>query len=97
MEFLDHRMHDGSRLFAKIPEDFELWDQLRDHLKTLEGVSVTKYFTDDVTEVWIDFDFRGHKFTVNNQFGEYWFFVADPSCDDEILKAVVVHARKYVG
>jgi hypothetical protein len=97
MEFLDHRMHDGSRLFAEIPEDLELWDQLRDHLATLEGVSVTKYLTDDVTEVWIDFDFKSHKFTVNNQFGEFWFFVADPSCGDEILEAVVVHARKFIG
>lgn len=90
-------MHDGSRQFAEIPEDLELWDELRDHFKALEGATIAGYLTDNVTEVWIDFDYRGHRFAINNQFGEYWFFVADPSCDDEILEAVVSHARKFIG
>lgn len=97
MKFLDYRMHDGSRQFAEIPEDLESWEELRDHFKALEGATITRYFTDNVTEVWIDFDLKGHKFTINNQFGDYWFMVADPLCDDEILEAVVSHAHKFIG
>ena len=33
------------------------------------------------------------RFSVNNQFGEWWFFVRDPSCDDAVLQTVVHHCR----
>jgi hypothetical protein len=95
MELLDIRMHDGSRHFVSLPESWP-WDEFRDYLKVLDGVMVTDHLTDGVTEVWIDFEFRGHKFTVNNQFGEYWFFVDDPCCDEDILNAVVEHSRRFL-
>lgn len=47
--------------------------------------------TDDVTETWIDFDYRGHRFSINDQLGSWWFFVEDPACPDPILDAVVTH------
>ncbi|MBK7708568.1 MAG: hypothetical protein IPJ30_23110 [Acidobacteria bacterium] len=43
--------------------------------------------------MWLDFDYRGHRFSVNNQFGDYWFFVRDPKCPDEILLEVCAHFR----
>jgi hypothetical protein len=85
-------MHDGSRQFANLPQTV-LWYELRDHMATLPGVNITGFVTDNVTEGWIDFAYRRHEFSINDQFGDYWFFVKDPSCPDEILRSVVVHCR----
>jgi hypothetical protein len=89
-------MHDGSRNFAKMPQAAS-WPALRNHLEQLEGLVVTAFLTDHVTEAWLDFEFRGHAFTVNNQFGEYWFFVRDPECDDSTLQTIVGHGRHLLG
>ena len=89
---LNHTMNDGSRQFAALPES-ESWHRLRDHISRLAGARITKFITDDVTEAWIDFTYREHSFTVNNQFGEFWFFVSDPSCADDILTGVVRHCE----
>jgi len=89
-KLFDYRAHDGSRQFAALPEVFP-WELLRDRINELSGALVTDYMTDNVTEMWLDFSFRGHKFTVNNQFGEFWFFVQDPACPDEVLTTVIEH------
>jgi hypothetical protein len=86
------KMHDGSRHFAELPETVS-WHELRRHVERLRGATVTNFLTDNVTEVWIDFSFRGHEFGINNQFGSYWFFVRDWSCPEEILEAVVTHCK----
>lgn len=91
-QLMDFRAHDGSRQFAELPQTV-LWHALRDHIKRLRGVKMTGFLTDDITEAWIDFEFRGHSFTVNDQLGEYWFFVKDPECPDEILVQVVEHCE----
>ncbi len=85
-------MSDGCRHFAELPETV-FFDVLREYAATLEGSSETAFVTDWVTEVWLDFDFSGHKFSINNQMGEYWFFVQDPDCSDEILGKVREHFR----
>jgi len=94
-DIIDMRMHDGSRHFGGLPETYDAhrpqWDVLRDHVAVLEGAVLTGFVTDNVTEAWIDFDFRGHGFSINNQHGEWWFFVADPACPDEILERVLDH------
>lgn len=89
---LNLTMHDGSRQFAALPESVS-WSRLSAHLSQLAGAHVTNCITAGVTEAWIDFTYRGHIFTVNNPFGEFWFFVSDPRCADEILAAVVSHCR----
>jgi hypothetical protein len=96
MQLLNHRMVDGSRQFAALPESMP-WNQLGDHLARLRGVQVTKFLTDGVIEAWIDFTFRGHKFTINNQLGEYWFFVAEKNCSDEILGKVAHHCKELLS
>lgn len=88
--------HDGSRLFGELPETVS-FDRLRGHLETLPGTRVTDVLTDHITEVWIDFSFRGHHFTVNNQYGDYWFFVQEPQAPDVILEAVLTHSRSLLG
>jgi hypothetical protein len=89
-------MHDGSRHFGDLPQTV-LWHALRDHIEELEGAVVTGFVTDEVTEAWIDFSYRGHEFSVNDQYGEYWFFVQDPECPDEILEAVLSHCKLLLG
>lgn len=91
-EIYDMRMHDGSRHFASLPES-ESWHALHEHVKRLEGASDTNIITDEVTEAWIDFRYRGHEFSVNNQHGDYWFFVEDPACPGEVLEAVLSHCK----
>jgi len=89
-------MHDGSRHFGDLPQTV-LWHRLRDHIEELGGAAVTGFVTDNVTEAWIDFSYRGHEFSVNDQCGEYWFFVQDPECPDEILEAVLSHCKLLLG
>lgn len=89
--FLDTRARDGSRHFLSLPET-SFYTELRDHFARLPGATVTGFVTDEVTEAWLDFEYRSHRFAVNNVFGEYWFFVADPGCPEWILDEVAVHA-----
>ncbi len=83
-------MHDGSRQFAELPLRAD-WYEMRDHLLRLPGATLTKFLCDGVTEAWIDFAYEGHAFTINDQFGAYWFFVADPACPEALLRAVIDH------
>lgn len=94
--FLDIRMHDGSRDFAELAQTVS-WDRLFKHIKKLNGVTDASLLTDNVAEAWIDFSHRGHQFSVNNQFGSYWFFVQDPDCPFEVLEAVVSHCKVLLG
>ena len=91
-EIYDMRMRDGSRHFASLAEAGS-WHALHEHVMRLEGVSDTNMITDEVTEAWIDFRYRGHEFSVNNQCGEYWFFVEDPACPEEVLEAMLSHCK----
>ena len=94
-DLFDMRMNDGSQHFADMPE-VVFFDELADHAEELEGAEITEFITDGVVEMWLDFEYRGHKFSVNNQFGDYWFFVSDPNCPDEILLEVCDHFRKLL-
>ena len=89
-------MHDGSRQFGELPQT-ALWYELRDHIEKLAGAAVTNFVTDNVTEAWIDFSYRGYRFCVNDQFGDYWFFVADPTCSDGILQSILAHCKLLLG
>jgi len=93
---LDDRTDDGSRKFAELPEchPFEL---LRDHIASLRGAVVTDFLTDGTVEVWIDFALEGEEFTVNNQLGEFWFFVKNPDAPDALLHRVVKHCARLLN
>jgi hypothetical protein len=92
---LDIRMHDGSRHFGSLPETVSVTEsdmqRLRAHVNLLRGAKVVETLTDNITEAWNDFDYAGNRFTMNNQNGAWWFFVADPTCPDDILRAVLAH------
>ena len=87
-------MADGSRHFASFPEK-RSWRALQRHVAQLPGATLGDSITDGITEAWVDFRFQGHDFTINNPFGEYWFFVRDPSCAEAILHRVVDHCRPF--
>lgn len=88
-------MRDGSRNFADLPQT-QLWYAVRDHISALPGACLTSFITDGVTEAWIDFTYRNHHFSINDQYGDYWFFVKDPKCPDEILEEVYEHFHKLL-
>src|SRR5262245_48188934 len=89
-------MNDGSRHFGELPQSIN-WYRLRKHLRKLHGAVITQFLPDGVTEAWIDFTYRGSDFSVNDQFGSYWFFVSDPNCPDEALEAVLSHCQAVLN
>ena len=96
VQLLNMTMNDGSRHFAALPES-KSWYELRDCIAALPGAQVTDFITDRVVEAWIDFTYRGHRFSAKNQFGEFWFFVQDPACREEILDEVALHCAGLLG
>jgi hypothetical protein len=86
---------DGAGQFAALPETRDPVT-LRSHLAQLPGVKLGP-FVDTMPESWIDFSLEGNEFSINNQFGEYWFFVTDPNAPDELLERVASHAQALLG
>jgi len=88
-------MEDGSRHFGDLPERYDPavpeWDRIRDGVPSLPGARLTGFVTDAVTEAWIDFELEGQAFSINNQHGQWWFFVDDPACPDQLLERVLAH------
>ena len=92
VQLIDHRMHDGSRHFVELPQSI-VWYEVRDHVSRLKGAELTEFVCDGVTEAWIDFTYGSNQFSINDQFGDYWFFVADPNCPEGVLRVVAEHFR----
>jgi len=83
-------MHDGSRHFGELTLRGD-WNQVRDCVVRLSGARVTEFLCDGVTEAWIEFVYRGYAFSINDQLGAYWFFVADTACPEALLRTVLDH------
>ena len=64
------KINDGARHFVDLPE-VVFFDEFYDYTEVLECVDITEFLTNGVIEMWLDFEFRGHKFSVSNQFGDY--------------------------
>ena len=94
-DLFDEKMNDGSRHFVDMPE-VVFFDDVADHVEELEGAEITEFITDGVLEMWLEFDFSGHHFSVNNHLGDYWFFVDDADCPEEILLEVMAHFRQLL-
>jgi hypothetical protein len=85
----DFRMHDGSRHFVSLPETQPPSRLLR-HIVGL-GFAFPYFYLSSAVECWVDFWYRGQRFTINNQFGEYWLFVKNPTCPEAVLEHVASH------
>lgn len=94
-DLLENKMKSGARHFVDMPE-VVFFDDLADHVEELDGAEITEFLTNGVVEMWLDFEFSEHKFSVTNQFGDYWFFVQDAECPDEILLEVIDHFRRLL-
>ena len=77
IKLFDFRMNDGSRNFADLPENV-FFDKLRECVSTFSGAKEIGFVMDWITEVWLYFEFRWEIFSINNQFGDYWFFCQKP-------------------
>ncbi len=92
----DIHLHDGSRQFARLPANSE-WNDVREHVKKLPGAELVGLVCDRITEVWMDFTYKNQTFTINDQFCEYWFFIHNPCCQEEILCEVKAHWETLLG
>jgi len=86
-------MNDGSRHFYGHPTVIS-WYRLLRHLKKLGDLKITNIVSDHVTEAWVDLTFRSYEFSINDQWGEYWFFSEDSNCPEDILLEIVTHCGK---
>ena len=89
LHLLDDRMKDGSRNFILLPQSVPPL-RLIPRILTLWGAFPTA-FVPGLDQAWIDFRYRGYKFSINDQFGDFWFFVNDPACPTVVLERVAGH------
>ncbi len=91
---IDLRMYDGSRQFLSLPASKSIF-WVRCWLLLLPRARLTTYIS-SLSESWLDFSCQHHEFTINNQFGEFWFFVADPNCPEAVLTRVAEHFARLL-
>lgn len=94
-DLLKIRLEIGWRHFVDLPE-VVFFDDFYDHVEGLDDAQITEFDLDGTIEMSLEFEFRGHKFFIGNQFGDYWFLVEDASCPDEILIEIIEHFRPLV-
>ncbi len=88
-KLINHKTNDNARRFLELPEN--VYSE-RLFLHTLYSWGAQpKEFIYTVLESWIMFHYQNYEFSINNQYGEYWFFVRDPECPEEILEKVAIH------
>jgi len=72
-DLLESKIKDGARYFVDLPE-IVFFDEFYDYTEEHEGAEITEFLTNSVIEMWLDFEFRGHKFSVSNQFWRLLIF-----------------------
>lgn len=94
IEIFDMRCPERSRHFARVRDRFGPchWPETLQKISAIPGVAVTQIL-DSIPQALVDFTFRGHEFSLDTQFGEFWLFVADPECPNEVLVEVAAAIR----
>ncbi len=92
---LKENLPEAALHFADFPEVI-FFDEVLDHVEKLEGTDIKQFEMDGVVEMWLEFTYRKNNFYINNRFGDFWFFVANPECPEEILLEVANHFRKLL-
>ena len=93
---IDHRTEDGSRHFTSLPKSCT-WEALCEHILLLSGAEIANFVATGAKEEWIDFTYRGHRFSVSHESGKLRFLVRDPQCPDLTLYQVASHCEKLLG
>lgn len=94
-DLLEKKLKSGARHFVDMPE-VVFFDDLYEHAENLPGAEITAFETDGTLEMWLEFEFRGQRFSIGNRFGDYWFLVDDSQCPEEILLLIVAHFRRLL-
>jgi hypothetical protein len=76
--------------FCKFPQT-RLGCEIRERLVELPGVAVTDAIDAPIAGSWIEFTFRGHSFTINEESEEFVFYVEDGDCPAAVLAEVAGH------
>ena len=95
MDDLKSNLPDDALHFVDFPEVI-FFDEFYDHVEILDGAVIEEFEVDGTIEMWLEFTFRGHRFFVNNRFGDYWFYAKDPKCPEDILLEIAGHFRKIL-
>jgi hypothetical protein len=95
MKLLQDTMNDGSRNFLLLPTGSTPPIRLVFRVLSLWGAYPTAYIP-SLGESWIDFRYKRQKFSINNQYGDFWFFVESPKCPDSVLLEVANHFEKIL-
>lgn len=90
MRLIDERTPDGSRHFAVIDQNAGL-RAMRNRVLQLKNAKVVNFIDEGIAKPWFDFTFRGHRFLIHCENGEYLLYVQDPQCPDLILFEVGQH------
>jgi hypothetical protein len=94
-DLLEKKLKSGARHFIDMPE-VVFFDDLYEHAENLDGAEIIAFETDGTLEMWLEFEFREHKFFVGNKFGDYWFLVENPQCPEDILLLIAAHFRRLL-
>ena len=85
---LNETMSDGSRLFLQLPQTCPPSSLLRQIVR-LGGI-LTAFVYDEITgETWIDFCYKGWKFSIHNPYSEYCLFAENSECPEAILQSMI--------
>ena len=84
-DLLNFKANDNIRNFYAFPFHID-WYKINDRLNSISDIEVNDFITDGIIEAWIDFTYKNHKFSINNQFSEYWLFDNSGECEEEILQ-----------
>ncbi len=95
IEELRENLSEDARHFVDFPEVI-FFDDFYEQIEDLYGTEITRFEADGIIEMWLEFSFRGHRFFVNNRFGDYQFYVEDAECPDEILIEIADHFRRLL-
>lgn len=95
MPIVDNQsMSGGARRFAALPESVD-FATLRQLVSALPDARILQ-FIETIPEVLIVFDYHGHQISINNQFGEYWFFARDSATPDRELEELTFYFRRHL-
>ena len=92
---LREKMSSDARHFVDMP-DVIFFDELSDHLEELPGYQLNEFEIDGVVGLWIEFEWAGNKFFVDNLPGDYRFYVEDPKCEEGVLLEISNHLRSLL-
>ena len=67
------------------------WHEVRERLSALKGVRITCAVDDSVIGSWIDFNFRGHDFTIHTEAGTFVFSAGAGNPPDALCTEIQSH------